>query len=293
MKAVRSLHYVPGNKPEWLVNAPYDYDADGFVFDLEDSVPLDEKDSARETVFEAFETFEDVDPVLAVRVNSPKTDLFHDDLKAIVHEELDAVRLPMVSSPGEIRRTEAILRYLENTRDIDDPIEIMAAIETAQGTRDTFDICKSSERVALVGTGTGPMGDLAGEMGYEWTPEGLERLHLTSKLILDATAANMTEIHTGVWMQVDDIDGLEREAEFMHQLGMTGQPVIHPSHIEPVNEIYKPDEDDVDYARRLIETLEEADGTSAVRFEGQMIDTAHANSARRLLQRAEELGMID
>ncbi|MFB6121915.1 MAG: CoA ester lyase [Haloferacaceae archaeon] len=295
MQPVRSLLYVPANRREWVTNAPRN-DADGYIFDLEDAVPLDEKDHARDVLADALDEFGDDDGVMTVRVNPPDTGLFEADLEAIAHPRLDAVVVPKLPSPEDVRRTDHVLRYLESVRDIDDSVEIIALPETAQGFRRGYDLCAASDRVAALVGATSKGADVQRALGFEWTREGTEKRHLLSKVVMDGRAAGVDQLLSGPWLDVDDVDGLRQEAEMARQLGYTGYQIIHPSHAEPVNEIFLPDEEEVEECRALLEAVEDAgteSGRGAIRHEGEMVDLAHVRRAEDVLDRARSFGLVD
>lgn len=295
MKPVRSLLYVPANRHSWVVNAPKDTKADGYIFDLEDSVLLDEKQEARDVLHDALVGFHETDAVLTVRVNSTESGLLDDDLAAVVHDSLDAVVVPDVSTPDEIRRIDHVLTYLETTRDINDRIEIILIPETAKGMHNTYELCTASNRVVSITGVTSRGADVERELNWEWTAEGHEKLHLLSKINMEARAAGLSEVLSGAWVDIEDIEGLEAEAKMTRQIGYTGYQVIHPSHIEPVNQIFTPAEEQIEYYKRLVEEFERSkdeDRRSAITFEGEMIDEAHIKTARRKLERARAFGIL-
>lgn len=295
MKAVRSLLYVPANNREWVNSAPARYTADGYIFDLEDSVPIDEKPTARSIMQEAAGEWDD-DAVITVRVNAPDTGLFEADLEAVGHEWLDGIIVPKLPRVDDIRRTDHILTYLESVRDISKQIDILALPETAGGIRQAYDICSASDRVSAVIAATSRGADAERALGFNWTAAGTEKRGYLSKLNLDGRAAGLDQIHAGAWTDVDDLAGLREELELVHSLGYTGYHVIHPDHIDPVNEVFTPDPEAVERAQALISRLESSEATEqrgAVQFEGEMIDLAHIRRAEQLLDRARAFGLLD
>lgn len=294
MRPVRSLLYIPANNEDWVHEAPAKYDADGFIFDLEDSVPPGEKEQAREVLAEAYDEW-DSDKLITVRVNSPETGLFEADLDAIVHQRLDAVVIPKLPAVEDITRAAHVLSYLETIRAIEDSVEVIALPETPQGFYNVHDLCTASDRVAGVVGGTSGGADVERALGFKWSREGTEKLHMLSKVVLDGKAAGVEQLFGGAWLDVEDVDGLRSEAEMLRSLGYTGYQVIHPSHVAPVNEVFTPDEEDVDHYRRLMEELDRAkleEGRGAVRFEGEMIDIAHVRRAEQVLERARAFDML-
>jgi|AntDeeMetagen285_2_1112576.scaffolds.fasta_scaffold03028_3 citrate lyase subunit beta/citryl-CoA lyase len=295
MRPIRSILYIPANNEDWVLEAPEKYDADAFIFDLEDSVPPSEKEHAREVVADAYEQW-DTDKTITVRLNAPDTGLFEADLDAVVHDRLDAVIVPKLPRTEYITRTDHVLSYLEARRGIDSPTEIIALPETPRGFYNAHELCQASDRVAAIVGGTSRGADVERALGWEWTEEGTEKLHMLSKVLLDGKAAGVEQFFGGAWTNVEDVDGLRTEAERLRSLGYTGYQVIHPSHVEPINEIFTPDEDDVAFWQRVMEAMETAEleeSRGAVRFEGEMIDIAHIKRGEDILERARAFDMID
>ena len=295
MQPIRSLLYIPANNEEWVLDAPAKYEADGFTFDLEDAVPPSEKENAREIIADAYERW-DTEKAVTVRVNPPGTGLFEDDLDAIAHDQLDAIVIPKLPQVDDIRRADHILSYLEITRDIDSDTEIIALPETPKGFYNAHGLCSASDRVAAIVGGTSRGADVERALGFEWSRKGTEKLHMLSKVLLDGRAAGIDQFFGGVWTDVEDVDGLRQEAEMLSSLGYTGYQVIHPNHIQPINEIFTPDADTVDYYQRLMAELDRAEveeSRAAVRFEGEMIDIAHIKRAEDVLERARAFDLLD
>lgn len=295
MQPLRSLLYVPASNDSWVETAPTKYDADAIIFDLEDAVAPAEKPAARATLREHLPDHDPVDTVVAARINPVDSGHLDADLDEIVRPGLDAVVVPKLSTPADVQRVDHVLTHLERTRGLSNDVEVIALPETALGFRNGFDICRASDRVAAIVGGATRGADVNRALGFEWTQEGLETLHLRSKVLLDARAAGLDQVFSGVYADIDDLDGLRDEAAFAKQLGYTGYKVIHPNHVDVVNEVFTPEASEVEYYERLLEALEDAraDGKNAVRFEGEMIDEAHAKTARRTVERARAFGVID
>lgn len=290
MEPIRSLLYVPANKEDWVRDAPDKFPADGFIFDFEDSIPPtpEEKQAARDVLRKSDDILEATEKVVTVRVNGPETEYLAADLDAVVGLNVDAIMVPDLSSPDEVQRIDHVLSHLERRRNVEDPIEIIILPETAKGLNNVDSLCQASDRVTAAVGASGEDADPQREIGYEFTREGRERQYLLSQVVMDARASGIDELIAGVWMDVDDLDGLQTELEFVRQLGYTSMMVIHPDHVEPANEAFTPDESRVARAERMVEAFEEEEGEGAIRFEGDMIDAAHVKTARQLLERARE-----
>lgn len=295
MRPVRSLLYVPANRREWVENA-LDNGADGYIFDLEDAVPLGEKDDARDVLADELPGFADADVAVTVRVNPPDTGLMEADLDAIVGPGLDAVVVPKLPDPDVVQRVDHVLTYLERVRDLDDRVDVVALPETAEGFRRAYDLCAASDRVdALIGASIRGA-DVERALGFEWTDEGHERQYMLSKLVMDGRAAGVEQLISGPRADPDDEEGLRREARRARELGYTGFQVIHPKQIPVVEEVFTPDAEEVDRYRELVEAMEDAEadeGRGAVAFEGEMVDLAHIKRAEDVLERARAFGVIE
>lgn len=140
---------------------------------------------------------------------------------------------------------------------------------------------------------TGPNADVGRELGFEFTPEGLEALYLRRRIILAARAAGLHHPVTGVWQDIEELDGCRRFSEGSRRLGYRGMVCIHPSHVAVANEVCMPSPETVDFCRRSVVAFREAEaeGNAAVDFEGQHIDIAHVKTAEDVIQLAEALGM--
>jgi citrate lyase subunit beta / citryl-CoA lyase len=283
----RSILFVPGNKPDWaekaLRAAP-----DAIVLDLEDSVPEDEKAAAREVVRGSIGRLRALNPSVGilVRVNGLATGQTGADLEVIVTPGLDGVFVPKVGAAIDVLRYDALLDHFERRNDVTGlqyivPVETVPAIQNAQ------EIALASPRIGAMIGPTAEHADIAREVGFEWTEEGLETLYLRSRVLLAIREAGIHAL-TGLWERVDDLDGLRRFALAGRGMGFRGMIVIHPSHVKVVNEVFSASEEDIEFYEGMVEAYEEAvkSGSGALRYRGVHIDRAHYDKAVRWLSRA-------
>lgn len=293
MKPARSSLFVPGNKPSWMEKAAT-YGADVLILDLEDSVPKQEKASARAMVKEALRSFKRQGQGCGVRINGFAAGITLDDLEGIICPELDSVSLPKVETVDDMKQLDTLLTHLERRYGLEvGTIRTPLGLETAKAMRSAYDIAVACPRITDITLAAGPGGDASRSVGYVWTRDGRETLYLRSKTVLDARAAGIRFPTINSWLDIRDLEGLKRDARLNRQLGFWGQVVIHPSHVPVVNEVFTPTADELEYYHGIIKALEEAEkmGTAAAVHEGAMIDYAMAETARDMLEFAASIGI--
>ncbi len=281
---IRSMLYVPGNRPDWMSKA-LSYAADALVLDLEDSVPADEKVAARGAVAAFLHENNGPKPIL-VRINEPADPAFLRDVEAIACPGLTGIVVPKVQGPRDIHLADQVLGWVENEVGLPPGrIAISPVLETATGIRNAHEIARSSPRVAYTGGLGVKGGDVERALGYRWTRQGRETFTLRAQTLLDVRAAGVPNPMTGLWTDVNDVDGLRAFATQSRELGYEGMAIIHPSHADIVNATFSVTELELDYYRRLVGALEEAeaDRRAAVTFEGEMVDIAMLKTARQRL----------
>jgi citrate lyase subunit beta/citryl-CoA lyase len=294
-RPVRSLLFVPGNRPAWFSKA-VESGADGLIIDLQDAVPPEQRAAAYDAVgqFLADTAAQQGGPVILVRVNAVDDPAFGECLRRVVAPGLDGVVLPMVTGPQDVLQLVDALEGAEATAGLQQPLRVTPLLETAAALVRCVEIFSCSERVAYAGGSTAKGGDLARSLGFEWTPEGLETLYLRSHALIAARAAGVRNPISGMWGSVDDLDGLRAFALQTRRLGYRGMMVIHPSHVAAVNDVFSPTREQIEQWQATIDTLTRlhAEGSGTGRLDGELIDAAHAETARLELQRAGEFGLL-
>ena len=271
------------------------YGADALILDLEDSVPPEGKAEARLLVKKMLNELGPAGQTLIVRVNRLETGLTGNDLEAVTCPHLYAVMLPKVEAPEEVTEVDVLLKFFEGRAGMQEgKVLIDPALETAQGIRRAYEIATASPQVAHMGASGGKGGDTARSIGFQWTPAGMETPFLRSKVLVDTRAAGVPYPVTGGWMDIHDLDGLRAAAQQAKGLGYTGMHLIHPSHVPVVNEVFTPSSEEVAHWRGLVKAMEErrAQGGAAT-YQGDMVDIAHEETAREMLEMALKLGVLD
>lgn len=290
MKPYKSLLFVPGHRGDWVDKAVR-AGADAVILDLEDAVPEQSKAEARVTVTESVDRLRAEHPEVGVvvRPNGLGTPHVGKDLAAVVRAGVDALLLPMIRTAEDVIRFDALVGHFESERGLEPgSVELVPTLETAQSVGNCEQLAAATPRVASLLVAAAKGADVAREIGFEWTLEGLETLYLRSRALVACRAAGISHPICGIWQDVHDLDGLATFTAQNRRLGFRGQVLLHPSHVATINATYGPTEAELDRYRRMVDAFEaaEADGRAAVDFEGEHIDIAHVRTARELLELA-------
>ncbi|MGO4888357.1 HpcH/HpaI aldolase/citrate lyase family protein [Anaerobacillus sp. MEB173] len=287
MKPFRSMLFIPGSKPKWFEKITT-FGTDTVILDLEDSVPVNLKAEARNNVKNAISSLKDQNQRVYVRVNRGPYGFDIDDLEAVIMPELEGIVLPKIDGPEDVDTITSLVSEIEYKKKMDIGLtKFVATLETARSIYMAYEIAIKERVISLAGVSP-KSGDVARSVGYQWTPEGLERIFIRSQVVLAARAANVIPIG-GLWQDVHDLTGLREAASFNRQLGFAGEMIVHPSNVSVINEVYSPSTEEIDYYKRMIEVFETAlqEGKGAVLFEGEHIDYAHVNTAKQMIKFAE------
>jgi citrate lyase subunit beta/citryl-CoA lyase len=283
----RTLLFVPGHRTDWVDKA-LAAGADAVVLDLEDSVPEAGKEGARVLVRESIERVRKTDSEvgLLVRVNGLATQQTGADLEAVVGPGLDGIFAPKIEHATDVLRYDALLDHFEHRNGVTG-LQYVIPVETVPAIQNCREIALASPRVGAMIGPTAEHADIAREVGFEFTPEGLETLYLRSRVLLACREARIHAL-TALWERLDDLDGLRRFAEFGRQLGFRGMVAIHPKHVAIINEVFSPTSEQIEFYEGMVEAYEQAAsaGLGALRYRGLHIDKAHFDKAVLWLERA-------
>jgi citrate lyase subunit beta/citryl-CoA lyase len=280
----RSLIFVPSNIKRFINKAKV-LNADIICFDLEDSVPVNEKAVARQTIVEALAQRTEYKSNVYVRINSFESGLALLDLNTIIRKGIDGIVIPKVNDENEFSKLVDLTSTLEQKKGIEkNSIKLMPSIETAKGVVNAYSIAKTVQRVNALVFG---VFDFLYDMHLDYVEnDGIEYAYARNKVPVDARAAGVAAID-GIWQKVDDIDGLRKDAIIAKRLGYSGKSIIHPNQIETVHKIFVPNKNEIEWAEKVLEALGEAmekgADRGAVKLEGKMIDAVHYKQAKAIL----------
>ena len=286
MKLRRSMLFVPGDAAG-MVSTSFVFKPDTIMFDLEDAVAPQEKDSARILVYHALRhpSYRDIET--AVRINGLDSEYGLKDLEMSVRGGADIVRLPKTEKPEDIELLDQHITRIEQAcgRQVGQT-RVMAAIESAYGVVNAVNIARASPRmIALALAGFDYLVDMQSERSGESEPE----LFYARAAVLHAARAAGLDAFDVVYGDVNDMEGFLREVMIAKNLGFNGKSLIHPRQIKPLHQAYAPSPQELSRARRIIQAAEKAkkEGLGVISLDGKMVDPPVVAHAELVLRRAE------
>ena len=282
----RSVLYMPGANERALEKAK-GLPADALILDLEDAVAPDAKVDARARVCAAAASGEYGSKEITIRANGLDTEWHADDIRAIAEAGPAAVVVPKVNSIADVA---AIEKGLE-AAGAPDHTKIWAMLETPIAMLHAEEIAAASERLAVLVMGTN---DLAKELHAEHVP-GRQPLQFGLSVCLLAARAAGKVILDGVYNDIKNEEGFLAECQQGREMGFDGKTLIHPSQLEPCNDVFAPGEAEIESAREIIAAFEEATaaGKGVVTVNGRMIENMHVDNARRTLALADAIAALN
>ena len=272
----RSALYMPGANARALEKART-LPADVIIIDLEDAVAPEAKPAAREQACAAIRAKGFGSREVVLRVNGLDTPWAADDLGAAIAAGPDAVLIPKVSSPEQLQAVGNKISRAPRA------LAVWAMIETAQAILNIAAVAASakdaSTRLTALVLGTN---DIAKETRARFVPGRRPWLTALSQVIL-AGRAHGLDVLDGVFNDIRDIEGFKRECEDGRDLGFDGKTLIHPTQVEPCNEIFSPSNEEVVAAQRIVDAfaLPENKGKGVISLDGRMVEIMHADIAAR------------
>jgi citrate lyase subunit beta/citryl-CoA lyase len=269
---------------------------DAAILDLEDACPIAEKETGRVFARDSISMLKERGIDVFVRVNSFETGLTEEDLFYVVAEGLDGIMLPKAESKEDIIRLDQLVGEEERKKGLPpNGISILPLLESPKGVSSISEIISGSPRIIGVSFGAG---DYSREIGAGMGVTSLTgdefflmASHPRSCIALAARAAGILAIDSPFFGLVIDIEGIMRETRKVKLMGFTGKLLVHPRHVEPVNQVFTPTKEEISFANRVIEAYEEAKtkGLGATSIGGRMIDYGSYRRALNLLSIAEKI----
>ena len=278
LKVRRSFIFTPGLRPEMFPKALVS-GADMVCIELEDGIAINDKDEARKNTIEALKTLEVQNDVeLVVRVNNQRTKFGLLDLEAFVSSKLKvkALMLPKVKTPDEITFIDDLLT------DCNLDTDLHVIMDTNEALENIYDIAHASKRiVALYFGGV----DMAAELRV---PNSYENLIYARSKLVHAGASVGIDVIDVPYLDLEDMDGMKKEAELVRNLGFTGKGSIHPKQINILNEVFTPSNEEIIKAKRIIDQFNASD-TGLVVIDGKLIEKPVLREMKRRILVADKI----
>lgn len=271
---IRSAIYVPGDHAGAIAKAP-SLAADCILFDLEDGVAPEQKGAALSAICDSVSKADYGRKTLVVRINHKDTPYYAADLLAIAQLPVHGIMLSKVASVADVNDA---LRELAQHERAD--LGIWCNVETPLGVVNARAIAAHDNVVALV-AGTN---DLANDLRIIRTPDRAGLMHCLQEIQLAARAYGCVALD-GTFVNLDDADGLKREAEQGRMLGFDGKTLIHPKQIDVANEVFGISAAELAEAQAIITAYEAAmaEQKAVTLLNGRMIERLHYDRARELV----------
>jgi len=274
----RSFIFTPGLNPDMFPKAIAS-GADMVCIELEDGIAIKDKNEARKNTIEALKTLEVKSGVeLVVRVNCQRTKFGLLDLEAFISSKLKvkAIMLPKVKTSDEIKFIDDLLT------DCNLDTDLHVIMETNEALQNIYEIAHSSKRiVALYFGGV----DMAAELRVPNSYQNL--LYARSKLVHAGASAGIDVIDVP-YLDLEDMDGMKKEAELVRDLGFTGKGSIHPKQINVLNEIFTPSKEEISKAKKIVDQFSESD-TGLVVIDGKLIEKPVLREMQRKILIADKI----
>ncbi len=281
--------FVPGNNPGMMQDA-YIYGPDSIMLDLEDSVTMAEKDTARLLVHNALKTIDYGNTEMVVRINPLNTPYGKKDVEAMVKAGVHVIRMPKTETADEVREVEAEILKWEQELGCVGRTQIMAAIESAEGIVNAFEIAKASKRMMGIALGAE---DYCANLKTQRSKDGAELLLARQTIVIAARAAGIDALDT-VYSNLNDMDTFRREVELIKTLGFDGKSIINPRQIAIVNEVFAPSAKAIEKAKTILAAIKEAEakGSGVIAVNGKMVDRPVVIRAQRTIDLALASGIL-
>ncbi|AZT96438.1 HpcH/HpaI aldolase/citrate lyase family protein [Brevibacterium aurantiacum] len=255
--------FVPGDRPDRYTKAAERSDI--VILDLEDAVNDGDKAAARESIIDY-----PLDPTrTVVRINARDSDHLGEDLAMLAKTAYTAVMLPKAEHASDLT---VLADY-----------QVIALIETALGAVNVAEIAAAANAYALMWGSEDLIADLGG--GSSRTADGSYRdvaKHVRNSTLLAARAHGKFALDS-IWADIPNLEGLAEEAEDAVQSGFSGKVSIHPNHVPVVRDAFRPSEEQLTWAKAVLELAKSEKGAFA--YEGKMIDAPLLKHAELIVAR--------
>ncbi len=287
---MRSKLFVPASRPALFAKALAGQ-ADALSFDLEDAVAPERKGDARDALRAMLrdEATRQCGKVLIVRVNALDTPHFAHDVRAVAQPGLDLINLPKPETKADVLAAVAALEATERENGVTTPIRLLLNIESPAAVLNAAELACAHPRVAGLQLGLGDLFEPLGIARRE--PRAIEQAMYAVRM-----AAGVAGVYAydSAFGNIKDEVGFRAEAELARAMGFLGKTCIHPSQIAICNDVFRPSDDDIAHAVRVVIATRVAnrDGVGAYVVDGKMIDPPFAARAQAVVDDARRMALL-
>lgn len=263
-------------------------DVDSICMDMEDGVAVNKKAEARLTIAKALQELDFGKSEKLARINSVGSGLEKQDIEAVLPHHPDGIVIPKLEELKQIQWASEIIEAAELKYGWPmNSIRILVVVETAKGILNLKEIASHPRLDAIIFGGE----DYAASVGATRTKDAVELLYAREAVVAACAAFGLQAIDM-VAIDFKDLEALQAEAEFGARLGFSGKQIIHPAQVEPVQSAFTPNDEAIEYAKRVVETFEasQKEGKGAYALGGKMIDMPLVKNAQKVLERAKAAG---
>ena len=274
---------TPGNREDRMLKAA-NYPVDAVVFDLEDSVPPEQKSRARDSVAAVLESLSGNPREICVRINAPDTAHGMADLRTLPFETIDSLMIPKVESASALTGLDDQLRLMNVHIGRNRPIDTIVMLETPRGILNALSIADASARTSALFFGSG---DYTSAMGAIINDSTLQ--YPRSVVAAAAAACGLQAIDAAYFLQVKDAEATRQDALVARHFGFAGKVIFHPNQIDVVNQVFSPTEAEIRKAENLIAAYasSQALGLGTSVSDGVFVAVDLIAPAHRILRQAE------
>ena len=288
MHSRRALLYMPGDDRRKIEKATT-LGVDCICMDMEDGVAMSRKTEARAVIALAMKELYFGESERCIRINSVGSGMESYDLVAALATNPDSIVVPKIESADQVKWVSDHIESYELSSDQPlGSVRLLVGVETAKGILNLRKIAEADRRLEAIIFGAE---DYAASIGARRTKEATEVLYARQSVVTACIANDLQAIDM-VYIDFHDLEGLRLEAEQGSGWGFSGKQVIHPNQVPVVQKAFTPSVEEIDYARRVVETFEtsQREGRGAYALDGKMIDMPLLKNARKVLERARAAG---
>lgn len=255
----RTFQFIPGNNPSMVQTAQL-LGADAVIIDLEDSVSVNEKDSARNLVFSHIQNMDKNGCLVGVRINPTDTPYWKEDVLKLNDADLDFILLPKAS----VEAVNDLAKIVNKDKNI------IVLIESAAGIVDIKNILSAHKNIvgALFGAE-----DYAADMAIVRTAEGREIEWARNQFVINCVAQQKLAIDTP-FTASDDFVNLRKDTMYAKAIGFKSKSSINPRHLDLIHEVFNPTKEEYLEAKEILELNDkyESEGIGVFSYKGKMVD---------------------